>query len=476
MPPSDRIPPQNLEAEQVVLGALMIDIRLARDVVFSALDPEDFYVQAHRDIMSAIAVLISERQPVDLYEVTTKLRDMGLLDAIGGQSYLATCIERCPTAHYAEHYSQQVKECSLRRQLIRNADQAINDAYEPTRPLVDVLSSHEQQIANLRLGVKTERTYTRLNTLVRQQIQQQRTALATGVSAGYKTGWYRLNQIIPPLQPGWVVMFGSRPKMGKTTAALNVVKSFAQQDLPGIIFSEEMDKESLSLRAMLSEMSTYAHKDLLDIEGCRNHDGVMIEFSGTEDALHQLAIDIDDRPSLKVSDIADTLMQYSRDYGRMPAWVMIDFMQLCQPERRSGNLAADLGNIAYGIKEDIAKRFKVLVICLGQFNRDCEDQPVKRPSMHHFEGSGKIEQSIDIGISLYRPGQYGDDECERAGYDPERHKTYTEFGVMGSRHGAAGQCCVLDFDGAHYRFNSIPNYTYHDFINYQKAQAAQRKK
>ena len=425
--------------------------------------------------MHAIAVLVNERTPVDMYEVGIKLRNLGLLDAVGGTFYLSTCLNAVPTAHAIAHYCQQVKDCALRRALLRNADQAMEEAYQLDRPLPDILASHEQQIANLRLGVKTEKTYTPLGTLVRQQVAQQQHAMDTGVSAGYKTGWRRLNYIIPPLQPGWVVMIGSRPKMGKTTAAINIVKSFAQQDLAGIIFSEEMDKESLALRTMLSEMRTYAHKDLLNLSACADDPGILWEFSGTEDALSRLRIDIDDRPSLRIRDIADTILQYSRDYGAMPAWVMIDFMQLCQPEHRSGNLAADLGAIAYGIKEDIAKRFKVLVVSLAQFNRDCEDQPVKRPSMHHFEGSGKIEQSVDIGISLYRPGAYGADECERAGYDPERHKTYTEFGVMGSRHGAAGQHCVLDFDGPHYRFSDLSDSEYEQFRQHLQSEMERKR-
>jgi replicative DNA helicase len=459
-----QIPPQDLTAESAVIGAGLLESDAARTAM-GMLDPDDFYRIGNRVVMQAMALVMMDRQPLDLITLGHKLASMGELENIGGTLYLTTCMAGCPTTAGIRHYCHIVKECSMRRRAIKEASAMMVSAYATDAPLLESLAHHEQVIADIRLGMKQENTFTPLATLVKRAVWNQEQAILNGVSAGYKTGWRRFNHLIPPLCPGWLVLLAARPKVGKSSWALNFAQSLAQQGLPGLIFSLEMDEDSLTLRAMLSMMQGYAHKDLLDLKASADNPNIMVDFHNAACDLSPLPIDIDDRAGLKMRDIDDTIRQYARMKGENPKWVIVDFLQLCQPEKRTGTMSVDVGSLAYGLKE-LAKKHRLLMIALGQFNRKCEDQAVKRPALHHFEGSGQIEQAVDMALSLYRPGFYGDDELERAGYHPELHKNYTEVGIMASRHCEHGVCSVLDYDGAHYRFTEITDADYRSMFEY----------
>ncbi|MGH7777114.1 MAG: replicative DNA helicase [Candidatus Dormibacterales bacterium] len=399
-----RVPPHSLEAEQSVLGSFVVDPdAIAR--VLDFLRPEDFYRENHRHIYRAAENLFRDGEPIDAITVSVALEKMGLLEQIGGRSYLALLQQSVPTAANVEYYGRIVKERSYKRSLIgagaqlaalgyddgRGADEAVNEA----NALVFAIAAD---------SVGSE--FARLDKLLHAAMDRIDAQMNSGTGVvGVRSGFYELDNLTSGFKDSDLIVVAGRPSMGKTSLALNIALRAAVEDkIPVAIFSLEMSKEQLVERMLCEHARIDAQRMHRGHLGDAEYERLVAALGPLEEA----PIFIDDSPTMDEL----TVMLKARQMKRREniGMVVVDYLQLMHRRGRGeDNRVQEVSAISRGLKA-LARELKVPVIAISQLSRGPEQRPDKRPMLSDLRESGSIEQDADLVVFVFRPDYYKADE------------------------------------------------------------------
>lgn len=440
-PPSGKHPPHSIEAEQSVLGAILLDHEVLDALEGLLPTPEAFYLEAHRRIYKAMQALRARRLPVDLVTLSEELRAQGDLEAVGGLTYLVSLQESVPTALYAEHYARIVAEKWALRRLIHAAGEAMRLAYEEEGSVDEILDQAGRKVLELALTGREEEGRP-LRELVHETFEHIEALLQNkGETAGVRTGFKELDGLIGTLAPGSLNIIAARPAMGKTAFALTIAQHAAlREGVPVAIYSLEMPAGQLVLRMLCSEAR-------IDMNRVRQGNLTDRDFTRLVDAASRLSeapIFIDDSPDL-------TLMELRARARRLRArekvgLVVVDYLQLISspPSKNGENRQQEIAAISRGLK-GLARELSVPVLALSQLSRAVESRPNKRPMLSDLRESGSLEQDADLVMFIYRD-EYYHPHSEKAGI--------AEIIVGKQRNGPTGTV-ELQFHPQHVRFNDL---------------------
>jgi replicative DNA helicase len=394
----DRIPPHSNDAEQSVLGAMMLD-RDAAAKVLQIVDAEAFYREQHRIVFTAMANLAARSEPIDLVTVNEELRRVGKLDDVGGIIYLSDLTMRTVTSAYAERHARIVYEKACRRAQIRFSMELIARAYDDANDAFENLEFAETEMSKLarRPSGSTAYHYATLFTDVVAEIER-RQAMDTGM-AGMACGLHDLDRRLSGFQRKDNVVLAARPAMGKTGIGLEIAEGLAANGHPGLIISLEMSALSLGMRSV-------ARHGRVDAEHIRGGDLSKDEWQKILAAVERLArlgIIIEDGSSLSIGQMRALVKRYKRTHGI--EFALLDYLQLGTAPGM-GSRELEISAISRGGKQ-IAKENDICWIALAQLNRGVESRGDKRPMLSDLRESGSIEADADVVMFLYRPEYYG---------------------------------------------------------------------
>lgn len=404
-----KLPPQNVEAEQSVLGALLID----KESVFkisNILQPEDFYRDDHKEVYRAIIALNEKRTPVDLVTLTEELRQSKKLDAAGGAVYLTTLANQVLSAAHIVEHAEIVSQKSVLRRLIKTATRIIEDSYDEKGDVGGIIDKSEQAlfsvserfVTNDFLPIKDvlAETFERINELHENKGQLR------GVTSGFRD----LDNLLAGFQKSDLVILAARPSMGKTSLALNVALNCARDaKVPVGIFSLEMSRDQLVDSLLTIEAGIDSWR--LRTGNLREDDFSKINYA--MGVLSESPIYIDDSPLMSVMDIRAKARRLQAENGL--GIVIVDYLQLIDSKNSGGdsNRVQEVSEISRGLKA-LARELKVPVVALSQLSRAVESRPDKRPMLSDLRESGSIEQDADVVMFIYREDYY-DPDTDRKG-------------------------------------------------------------
>ncbi len=395
----DKVPPQNLEAEQSTLGSMMID-RNALERAAEILKPDDFYREAHKTIFDALVSLAERNEPVDIVTTQEELRTRKRLEDVGGTEYLMALIDSVPSSANIEYYANIVDEKAILRRLIDACTQTISQSHGPVESvdgLVDDCERRIFQVSQKHMG----QAFTPISALAHQTFEkiEQQYREKPGVS-GLRTGFTDLDNITSGLQPSDFVIVAARPSMGKTAFVLDIARHVSIREKKTVaVFSLEMSKEQLSLRLICSESKVDSHRlrtgYIKDNEWPHLADGVGRLFDA-----HMYIDDSTETTSLQMRAKCRRLKaEHGLDL------VVVDYLQLMQGHRRSENRTQEISEIARSLKS-LARELEVPVIALSQLSRAVEQRQDHRPMLSDLRESGSIEAEADLVVFLYRKAYY----------------------------------------------------------------------
>jgi replicative DNA helicase len=420
---ADRMPPQNIEAEQAVLGAIFLEPS-ALTVASEILIPEDFYRASHQKIFNVMLDLNDQGKAVDLVTVTEELAAAKLIEDIGGVSYLSDLSGSVPTAANIEYYARIVEEKSLLRRLIRTATNIASDGYSREDEVEALLSEAEKNIMEVAQRKNAGAFHNIKDVLVRTYDNIEEMHNRVGEITGISTGFAELDRMTAGFQRNDLIIVGARPSVGKTAFALNIAANVATKTGENVaIFSLEMGAEQLVMRMLCSEGNIDAQR--LRTGSLTDDDwGKLTMAMGS---LSNSGIFIDDTPGVRISDIRSKCRRLQQEHGL--GMILIDYLQLILGSGRSGeNRQQEVSEISRSLKQ-LARELKVPVIALSQLSRGVEQRQDKRPMMSDIRESGSIEQDADIVAFLYRDDYY-DKESE--------NKNIIEIIIAKQRNGPTG--------------------------------------
>lgn len=394
-PTSGRVPPQNLEAEQSLLGALLLD----RDAIVSVaefLRPDHFYLaDQHGSIFNAILSLFDRRKPVDIITVTEQLKSDGALEQSGGSEYLASLVEKVPTAAHVEYYGRIIRDHYTKRKLVGIAAKLSDAAFDDTKETKEILDQAESQIfsisqENMRqdftpIKDALSESFERLDDLHKNK----------GKLRGVPTGYKSLDNKLAGMQDSNLIILAARPGIGKTSFALNIAEHIATQEgIPVGIFSLEMSKEELVDRLLVGQA---------DIDAWKLKTGRLEEndFERIAQAMGELAdapIYIDDTPGISIMEIRTKARRLQVETGMKV--LIIDYLQLITTTTKAESRVVEVSHISQSLK-NLARELKIPVLALSQLNRQVESRGERRPQLADLRESGAIEQDADLVMFLY---------------------------------------------------------------------------
>lgn len=430
---AQRVPPHNVEAEESVLGAMLLSETSISDVL-ERLRSDDFYKPAHRKIFEAVVSLFGRGEAVDPITVSEELRRLGTLDDVGGKLYLATLVNSVPAASNAFHYARIVEETSLLRRLIEATQEAAALAYDSGDEVEHIVDQVEQMVfsvAQRRLGDR----FSHIRDLLHEHLEEVESLQLRGSAVtGVPTGFVDLDRLTSGLQPSNLIIVAARPSFGKTSFALNIAQSAAtEHQVPVAIFSLEMSKMELVQRLVCSEALVDVHK--LRVGNLNDQDwGRLANAVGR---LAEAPIYIDDTEALTVLEIRAKARRLKQKSGL--GLVIVDYLQLMSGPRRSENRQQEISEISRSLKI-LARELKVPVIAVSQLSRAVEQRQDKRPMLADLRESGAIEQDSDVVMFIYRDEVYNPDTTD---------KGMAEVIVSKHRNGPVGQL----------KLTFLPNYT-----------------
>jgi replicative DNA helicase len=401
-----RIPPHSLESEESVLGAVLIDNEAINTAV-ERVQADDFYRAAHRAIFQAMLSLSDAREPVDVVTLSQKLRSLGKLDEAGGIEYLSRLASAVPSAANIGYYAKVVKEMSLRRRIIHEASDIIEDAFKDGGDVEGFLDTTEQRILNVS-DYRISKSFYRVGELVQDSIKlveelYDRKEPITGAP----TGFDRLDTMTAGFQPSDLIIIAARPSMGKTALALSICNHIGiHRGLVAAFFSLEMSKEQIVLRMLCSEARVDNSKVRTGHLGER-------DFPKLVDAASRIAeapIYIDDTAALTISELRAKARRLHRESPL--SILMVDYLQLMRSPAYSNSREQEISDISRSLKA-LAKELKIPVIALSQLNRSVESRTDKRPIMSDLRESGAIEQDADVIMFIYRDEVYNPDSADK---------------------------------------------------------------
>ena len=409
------IPPHSIEAEQSLLGGLMLE-NVAWDRIADILSDDDFYRHEHKLIFRAIATLINDNRPADIITVQEELERHEQLTAAGGFDYLVTLVQTTPSAANIRRYAEIVRERAIIRQLAEVGTEIARSAYNPqgktAEQLLDEAENKVFQIAES--TEKSKQGFFKMPELLRQNVeridmlyQRDNPNEVTGISTGFSD----LDKMTSGLQTGDLIIVAGRPSMGKTAFAINIAESVAiKSHLPVAVFSMEMGAAQLAMRMISSvgrlDQQVLKTGNLQDDHWARLNEAVAV--------LSDAPIFIDETPGLTALELRARARRLARSLGGKLGLIVIDYLQLMSGSNRSDNRASELGEISRSLKA-LAKELQVPVIALSQLSRTVEQRTDKRPLMSDLRESGAIEQDADLIMFMFRDEYYTKEQTQFKG-------------------------------------------------------------
>jgi len=419
----DRVPPQNVEAEQAVIGAVLLQPE-ALITAMERIRSEDFYSVAHQRIYEAMIELGESNQPVDLITLTAHLQDQGLLEEIGGVSYLAKVANAVPTAANVDYYAQIVEEKSMLRRLIRTATNIVTDGYANSEDVAVLLSDAEKKILEIS-NRRSSSGFISIRDVLMEVFEKVEFLYSNrGGTTGIPSGFVDLDRMTAGFQRSDLIIVAARPSVGKTAFALNIAQNVGVRARETVaIFSLEMSAAQLVQRMICAEANVDAQR--MRTGHLEGDDWEKLTMA--IGALSEAQIFIDDTPGITVADIRAKCRRLKKEKGL--GMILIDYLQLIQGRGKAGeNRQQEVSEISRTLKQ-IARELEVPVIALSQLSRGVEQRQDKRPMMSDLRESGSIEQDADIVSFLYRDDYY-DKESEK--------KNIIEIIIAKQRNGPVG--------------------------------------
>ncbi len=437
-----KVPPHSIEAEQSVLGGLMLDSS-AWDQVADLLHEEDFYRRDHRLIYTAMQELAERNTPFDAITLSEWMEQRGQLEEGGGLAYLGTLAKNTPTAANIKAYAAIVRERSIIRQLIRVANEIGDSAFNPDgRDSAELLDYAEKLVFEIaEKGSRGRRGFVSMQDLLGSTIEKIETLFERGDPiTGIPTGFTDFDKATCGLQNSDLIIVAGRPSMGKTTFAMNIAENVAiKNKTPVAVFSMEMPGEQLTMRMM----SAVGRLDQRKLRTGNLDDDDWPRMTSATGFLQEAPIYIDDTPALTPTEIRARSRRLKREHGL--GLVVIDYLQLMQGSGNSReNRATEISEISRNLKA-MAKELDVPVIALSQLNRSLEQRPNKRPVMSDLRESGAIEQDADLIVFIYRDEVYNEDSPDKGS---------AEIIIGKQRNGPIGTV-RLTFHGKYTRFDNF---------------------
>jgi replicative DNA helicase len=409
-----RIPPHSIEAEQSVLGGLLID-NGAWDRAGDLLTDSDFYRYEHRLIYAAIGTLINATKPADVITVFEQLQSLGKAEEIGGLAYLNALAQSVPSAANLRRYAEIVRERAVLRKLVAASDEIATNAFNPAgRSVSQILDEAEGRIFKIgEEGSRSKQGFQAMDSLVVQLLDRVQELADNGAEdvTGVRSGFYDLDRMTAGLQPGDLIVLAARPSMGKTAFALNIGEHVAvSEGLPVVVFSMEMGASQLALRMV----GSLGRIDQQNLRTGRLRDDEWGRLSEAVERLRNVSLYVDETPGLTPSELRARARRQARQCGQL-GLIIVDYLQLMSGSSSDGeNRATEIGEISRGLKS-LAKELKCPVIALSQLNRSVETRTDKRPMMSDLRESGAIEQDADVIMFIYRDEYYTKEACKEPG-------------------------------------------------------------
>ena len=434
------IPPQNIEAEESLLSAILVDNTALLEVV-ETLSAADFYRTAHQKIYEAITDLFDKAEPIDLVTLNNHLKEKGHLEAVGGAAFLARLVDVVPLAANAQHYARIVHDKAVLRRLIEKANAISKRCFQEQGPTDEIVDFAENAIFEI-ADQKARQAFYPLSKLIDVNIdfleeKQKNKSLVTGVP----TGFGQLDNLTSGLQNSDLIILAARPSMGKTALALNIARNAAvEAGVPVAVFSLEMSKEQLSLRLLCSEAR-------IDSSRLRSGFFSMEDWQRLTDAagiLSAAPIFIDDSASLTAMEVRAKARRLKMD--KNIGLIVIDYLQLMQGRAGAERRDLEISEISRSLKA-LAKEINLPVIALSQLNRMLEQRNDRRPRLSDLRESGALEQDADVVAFIYRDEVYNKEENNP-------NKGTAEIILAKQRNGPTGDI-KLTFLNAYTRFENL---------------------
>jgi replicative DNA helicase len=425
-----KLPPQALDLEEAVLGAMMID-KKGVDEVIDILQPDAFYKDAHKYIFEAIVTLFNDSQPIDLLTVSAQLKKMGKLDLAGGDFYLIQLTQKVSSSAHIEFHSRIILQKYIQRSLIKISSEIIEEAYDETTDVFELLDSSEAKFYEVTQGNIKRSSETAQSLVIQAKKRIEQIAGKEGLS-GIPTGFHALDKVTSGWQPSDLIIIAARPGMGKTAFVLSMARNMAIQFNSGVaVFSLEMSSVQLITRLISSETGLSSEK--LRTGKLEKHEWEQLSVKVKD--LEKAPLFIDDTPSLSIFDLRAKARRLKSQYDIKI--IVIDYLQLMTAGgngKGGGNREQEISTISRNLKA-LAKELDVPVIALSQLSRAVETRgSSKRPLLSDLRESGAIEQDADIVSFIYRPEYYKIEEWD----DDERSPTQGqgEFIIAKHRNGS----------------------------------------
>lgn len=436
-----RIPPHSIEAEQSVLGGLLLDNK-SWPAVEERVSDEDFYRRSHQTLFSTIRSLLQQGHPADVLTVAERLKLEKKIDEIGGEVYLFELAKNTPSAFNVAAYADIVRERSVLRQLISVSNEIAGDAFNPPngQSIVDMLDIAERKVFSIAEQSSRGEGPQNIKSLLTEAVDRiDHLYRSESALIGVSTGYHDLDEMTSGLQASDLIIIAGRPSMGKTAFAMNLVEHAAVHEKRAVlVFSMEMSGSSLAMRLMSSLGKIDQHK--VRTGKLEEHD-----WENLTEALGKLSeapIFIDDTPALSPAEVRSRARRVAREHNL--GMIVVDYLQLMQMPGYSDNRTLEISTISRSLKA-LAKELNVPVIALSQLNRGLEQRADKRPIMSDLRESGAIEQDADLIAFIYRDEVYNEDT---------RDKGIAEIIIAKQRNGPIGRV-RLTFRGQFTRFENF---------------------
>jgi len=435
-----KLPPQNLEAEQSVIGGILLDNQSLNSVL-EILNIEDFYSEAHRKIFAAIVELYDKNEPSDLITLSNVLKSKNQLDQAGGVSYLSSLADNVPSAANISHYSKIVKEKAILRRLIGTATEILNKSYNAGADIDTVLDEAEHAIFEISEN-KIRPAFSPFKDIIKESVKTieklyERKELVTGVPTGFE----KIDDLTSGLQKSDLIIIAGRPSMGKTAFALNIAQYAALvANIPVAIFSLEMSKEQLAFRMLSSEAKVDSQRIRRGFLGEVDWPKLISAAGRLSEAL----IFIDDSPAITALEMKAKARRLKSEVDL--GLIILDYLQLMRSSGYKESREQEISEISRSLKA-LAKELNVPVVALSQLNRKVEDRSDKRPQMADLRDSGAIEQDADLIAFIYRDEVYNKSE-------ENTEKGFAEIIIGKQRNGPTG-LVKLHFQEQFTRFENL---------------------
>jgi len=440
-----RLPPQNIEAEQCVLGSILLR-QGAIDKIADLLKPDDFYKPTHQSIFGAMLTLFQKSEPLDIITISNSLKDAHKLDEVGGPAYLSGLTDIVPVSANIVYYAKIVRDKSILRQLIQTSSEIAGRCYEEQEDIELLLDSVEQTVFDIS-SAKSNQAFTPMSEIIKKTFENveklsERREMVTGVPSGYD----EFDRITAGLQSSDLIIIAGRPSMGKTAFAMNIVQNAAMiGKVPSAVFSLEMAKEQLAMRMLCSISRVDSSR--LRTGHLNDHDWPkLVRATGM---LAKAPIFIDDTPAISVLEMRAKTRRLKSEFDI--GLVVVDYLQLMRG-RNTDSREQEISEISRSLKA-MAKELHIPVVALSQLNRSLESRTDKRPMLSDLRESGAIEQDADVICFIYRDEVYNK--------SPDNPKRGTAEVIIGKQRNGATGTIDLAFLNTITTFENLARQEYH---------------